>query len=144
MRHRKKGAKLGRPKAHREALLMNLANATFTHYGIVTTQEKAKEVTRLIARLIDYGKQGDIPARREVNSLLRNREMVLKLFKEIAPRFTERKSGYTRIVKLAPRKGDGAHLALLELLGFEKERKEKQDKLEQRRKDKAEKQMRGM
>ena len=144
MRHRKKIRKLNRPKAHREALLANLANATLTSYGIVTTREKAKETSKLLARLIDFAKEGTVASKREAKSLLKNKEIVYKLFNEVAPRLTERKSGYTRIVGLPPRKGDGANLALLELIGFDKERKEKQDMLEQRRKDKEEKKLRGM
>lgn len=144
MRHGKKVHKLNRPKAHREALLANLASAALTNYGIITTREKAKETSKLLARVIDFAKEGTISGKREAKSLLKNKEIVQKLFTEVAPRLTERKSGYTRIVGLPPRKGDGANLALLEIIGFDKERKEKQDALEQKRKDKAEKQLRGM
>ncbi|MDI6840509.1 MAG: 50S ribosomal protein L17 [bacterium] len=144
MRHNKKVRKLGRPRDARRALLSNLVRSIFTHYGIVTTLSKAKEASRLISRLITFAKIGSTSARREVFAHLQDKKIVQKLFNDIAPRFADRKGGYTRIIRLGPRKGDGAKMSLLELIGFEGERKKKQEELEERRKEREEKELRGV
>src|SRR5512137_1021346 len=106
MRHGNKVKKLNRTKSHREAMLMNLMYALFTHYGIVTTIQKAKQVKSKVDRVLTFAKGNDIKARRDVNKLLRNNKKVVKnLFSTIIPRCAERKSGYTRIINLPPRKG---------------------------------------
>ncbi len=143
MRHRKRVKKLNRPKAHRMRLLENLACAAFTHYGIVTTQTRAKEASKFIEKLITFAKLGTLAARRRVFAKIKDKNIVQKLFDDIAPRFQNRKGGYTRIVSLGPRKGDGAELVLLELLGFEDERKRKQEKREEKRKEREEHELRG-
>ncbi len=143
MRHRKRVKKLNRPKAHRMRLLENLACAAFTHYGIVTTQTRAKEAIKFIESLITFAKLGTLAARRRVFAEIKDKNIVQKLFDDIAPRFQNRKGGYTRIVSLGPRKGDGAELVLLELLGFEDERKHKQEKREEKRKEREEHELRG-
>jgi large subunit ribosomal protein L17 len=143
MRHKKKVKKLNRPRKHRIALLKNQARAILTHYGIVTTLQKAKETSRIVSHLITFAKMGTLAARREVFAWLQDRTLVKKLFEEIAPRFTDRKGGYTRIVQLGPRKGDGAKLALLELVGFDEERKKKQEELAEKSKEREEKKLRG-
>lgn len=143
MRHLKKVKKLGLPVAHRKALLRNLARSVFTHYGIVTTLPKAKESSKLISHLITFAKKNTLSARRQVFASLQDEGLVKKLFDDIAPRFSDRKGGYTRIVHLGPRKGDGAELALLDLVGFDDERKKKQEELAGRRKDREERRLKG-
>lgn len=143
MRHQKRLKKLNRPSGHRKALLRNLACEAFTHYGIVTTREKAKAAAKLISRLITFAKLGTIGARRQAFGVLQDKRVVQKLFDDIGPRFAERKGGYTRIVSLGPRKGDGARLVLLELLGFDDERKKRQEGLAEKRKEREERKLRG-
>jgi len=143
MRHRNRVKKLNRPKAHRMRLLENLACAIFTHYGIVTTRTRAKEASKFIGSLITFAKIGTLAARRRIFAKVKNKNVVQKLFNDVAPRFSDRKGGYTRIVPLGPRKGDGAELALLELLGFDKERKHKQEEREGKRKEREERELRG-
>ena len=116
MRHAKAGKKLGRDAAHRKALYSNLAGALITHGRIETTEAKAKAVRPLAEKMITLGKRGDLHARRQAMAELRSNDVVHKLFADVAPRFAEREGGYTRIVKLGPRQGDAASMALLELV----------------------------
>lgn len=144
MRHGNKVKKLNRTKSHREAMLVNLMDAVFMHYSIVTTVQKAKETKRFIDRVLTFAKGDKLSAYRHLNRLLRNNKKVIKqIFTTIIPRVGERKSGYTRIIRLPPRKGDGAQLVLLELIGFEDERKKRFDAREAERKEREEKQLRG-
>jgi large subunit ribosomal protein L17 len=143
MRHRRKVNKLNRPKAHREALIKNEIKSLFTHYGIVTTLSKAKEVRKFASKLIKLAKRGTIAQRRKVFSYLQDRDLVKRVFEVIVPRMEEKESGFTRIVQLGPRKGDGAILALLEIIGFEEERRKRQEELEERRKEREEKKLKG-
>jgi large subunit ribosomal protein L17 len=119
MRHRVHGRKLGRPTPHRRALLKNLCTSLFEHERITTTVEKAKELRPVAEKLITLSKAGGLHARRQVAAQLLNAAVVKKLFDIIANRFADRNGGYTRIVKLGYRKGDGADLAVIELLGSE-------------------------
>ncbi len=119
MRHARSGKKLGRDSAHRKALYSNLAGALITHGRIETTEAKAKAVRPYAEKLITLGKRGDLHARRQAMAELRSNDVVHKLFADIAPRFTERNGGYTRVVKLGPRQGDAAQMALLELVDFD-------------------------
>ena len=114
MRHKSKGRKLGRDSAHRKALFSNLTGALVTHGRIKTTLAKAKEVRPIAERMVTLGKRGDLHARRQAKAFLRSGDVVHVLFAEVAPRFTERPGGYTRIVKLGPRQGDGAEMAYIE------------------------------
>lgn len=130
MRHRKRGRKLGRNPAHRKALLRNMANSLFLYGRIITTVPKAKELRPFAERLITIARRGTLHARRLVISRLgkqpiperhpdhgRYRNVVHKLFDEIAPRYIDRPGGYTRIVRLAKRRiGDAAELAVIELV----------------------------
>jgi large subunit ribosomal protein L17 len=128
MRHRKTVAKLNRTASHRKAMLSNLATQLFEHKKIRTTQAKAK-ATRIVAeRLITFAKKGDLASRRQVLKTVRDKKVVKELFEEVAPTFENRNGGYTRIVKLGKRLGDGAELAFLELIGYEGVRKEKKEK----------------
>lgn len=119
MRHRKKIHKLGRSKSHREATLRNIARAMIEHHQIKTTLAKAKAARSFVERLITYGKKDTVAARRLAFKFLQNHQLVKVLFDEIAPTFADRNGGYTRIIKLGHRQGDGAELAILQLVGFE-------------------------
>ncbi len=116
MRHRVKGRKLSRTSEHRRALLNNMAASLFIHDGVKTTVAKAKELRPFAERLITMARRGDLHARRQVERRIRNRKAADRLFKEIGPRFASRPGGYTRILKLGHRPGDGAELARIELL----------------------------
>jgi large subunit ribosomal protein L17 len=115
MRHRHGLRKLNRTSAHREALLRNLCNALLRHEIIKTTLPKAKELRRVVEPLITLGKKPSLANRRLAFDRLRDREMVVKLFNELGPRFAARPGGYTRIMKFGFRVGDNAPMALVEL-----------------------------
>ena len=119
VRHQRSGKKLGRDSAHRKALYSNLAGALIEHGRIQTTEAKAKAVKPFAEKLITLGKRGDLHARRQALAALRSNDVVHRLFAEIAPRFSDRPGGYTRIVKLGPRQGDAADMVYLELVDFE-------------------------
>lgn len=115
MRHHRRTARLGRNFSERRALLENLVGSLLSHQEIKTTLPKAKAAKRLADHVITLGKNDTLASRRQVFSYLQDHQLTSKLFKEVAPRFKERKGGYTRILQLQRRKGDGAQLALLEL-----------------------------
>jgi len=118
--------------------LVALATALFVHKRITTTVAKAKEARGLAERLITFAKRGDVSARRHVRRFIQDRTVVKNLFEEIAPRYSERAGGYTRVVKLGQRTGDAAPLAILELVGYEGVQIEKARKAkEEREKRKA-------
>ena len=123
MRHRNEGRKLSRNTSHRRALLRNLVTALLEHGRLMTTLPKAKEVRPLAERMITLGKRDNLQARRMVHSYLLKDETARKVFTTIAPKFADRKGGYSRIIKLGNRKGDGADLAIIELLGSDLEAK---------------------
>lgn len=116
MRHRAKGRQLSRTSTHKRAMLNNMATSLFEHGGIVTTAAKAKELRPFAEKLITLARRGDLHARRLVQQKIKNREIVGRLFTEIGPRFAGRPGGYTRILKLGHRVGDGAETARIELL----------------------------
>lgn len=116
MGHRDKVKKLGRTKPHREAMLANMAMSLFTHRVIKTTDAKAKALKPLVDRLISTGKEDTLHAKRMVARTINNKEVFKKLFAEIIPQFTDRTSGFTRVVKLGVRRGDGAPISVVELL----------------------------
>ena len=111
-----KGPRLGGGPAHERLLLANLATALFEHDRITTTEAKAKRLRPLAEKLITFAKRGELHHRRQVLKVIRDKDVVHKLFAEIGPRFAERPGGYTRIVKTAPRKGDNAPMAVIELV----------------------------
>jgi large subunit ribosomal protein L17 len=111
-----KGRRLGSGPAHQRLMLANLATALFQHTRITTTEAKAKRLRPLAERLITFAKRGDLHARRQVLSVIRDKDVVHALFADIGPRFAERPGGYTRIVKVGPRKGDNAPMAVIELV----------------------------
>ena len=116
MRHRAKGRQLSRTASHRKALLANLATSLFRHERVVTTEAKAKALRPYAERLITKAKRGDLASRRDVLKDIPDRDVVARLFHEIGPRFEDREGGYTRILKLGPRKGDAAPMARIELV----------------------------
>ena len=117
MRHAKQRNKLSRDSAHRQALLRNLCREVIEHERIKTSQAKAKAVKPEVEKLITLGKRGDLHARRQALSELgQDKFLVHKLFEEVAPRYAERPGGYTRIVKLGPRRSDSTEMVFLELV----------------------------
>jgi large subunit ribosomal protein L17 len=116
MRHAKKGRKIGTSASHRKAIFDGLARQLIIHERVKTTEAKAKELRPMVEKIITLGKRGDLHARRQALAVLRDREVVHKLFAEVGPRFAERDGGYTRILKLGPRQGDAAPVAMIELV----------------------------
>ena len=116
MRHRAKGRQLSRTSTHRRAMLNNMATSLFEHGRVVTTEAKAKELRPFAEKLITLARRGDLHARRLVQRKIKDRETLSRLFSEIGPRFAARPGGYTRILKLGHREGDGADVARIELL----------------------------
>lgn len=112
----RKGPRLGSGPSHERLLLGGLAAALFEHEKVRTTEAKAKALRPLAERLITFAKRGDVNARRQVLKVVPDRDVVHRLFAEIGPRMAEREGGYTRILKLGPRKGDGAPMAVIELV----------------------------
>src|SRR5918998_6547588 len=112
----KKGARLGSNPKHQRLMLSNLASSLFEHERITTTEAKAKLLRPFAERLITKAKKGSVHHRRQVLSLIQDRALVHKLFDDIGPRFADRNGGYTRILKLGPRNGDGAPMVLIELV----------------------------
>jgi large subunit ribosomal protein L17 len=116
MRHRAKNRQLSRTSSHRRAMLSNMATSLFMHGKVVTTVAKAKELRPVAEKLITLARRGDLHARRLVEKRIRDKAVSTVLFKEIGPRFAARPGGYTRIIRLGHRVGDGADTARLELL----------------------------
>lgn len=116
MRHRLHGRKLNRTASHRKAMFSNMANALIKHEQIITTLPKAKELRRVVERLITLGKKGGLSNRRLAFSRLRDDAMVEKLFTVLGERYAERKGGYTRVLKAGFRYGDAAPMAVIELV----------------------------
>ena len=119
MRHARSGKKLGRDSAHRKALYSNLAGALIEHGRIKTTVTKAKAVKPHVEHMITLGRRGDLHARRQATAFLRSRDVVHKLFADVAPLFKDRPGGYTRIIKIGTRPGDAAEMAYIELVAEE-------------------------
>ncbi len=111
-----KGPRLGGSPAHERLLLANLATALFQHGRITTTETKAKRLRPLAERLVTFAKRGDLHARRQVMTVVKDKDVVYTLFDQIGPRYTTRPGGYTRIIKVGPRKGDNAPMAIIELV----------------------------
>jgi large subunit ribosomal protein L17 len=125
MRHRIKGKKLSRDSAQRKALLRSLVTSFLEKERIRTTLAKAKATRPIAEKMITLAKKNSLHSRRLALRFIYKRAVVKKLFDEIGPRFSERPGGYTRMVKIGPRAGDGAEMALLELVGTEFKKKEK-------------------
>jgi large subunit ribosomal protein L17 len=120
MRHRIASRKLGRTSSHRMAMLRNMATSLLAHERIHTTDSKAKELRKIAEQMISLGKRGDLHSRRQAGAVLRTSQVTRKLFSELADRYREVSGGYTRIVKVGPRRGDGAMTSLIELVKPEK------------------------
>ena len=128
MRHHKAGLKLNRTSSHRNAMFRNMVTSLFKHDRIRTTDTKAKELKRWADNLITLAKRGDLHARRQALSIVREKDVVHKLFSEVENRFSDTKSGYTRVVRLGRRPGDAAPMSLVELVAAEAEKKKKERK----------------
>ncbi len=124
MRHRMHQRKLGRTSAHRKAMFRNQLVALFEHERIITTLPKAKELRPIAERMVTLARTGTLADRRRVLTMVPDKAVVRKLFDDIAPRFMERPGGYTRIVRLGRRRGDGAELAIIEFVDYVLEAKE--------------------
>jgi len=116
MRHKVAGRKLGRATAHRRAMYRNLVTDLLNYEKITTTEAKAKEVRGLAENMITLGKGGGLHSRRQALSFIMDKKVTEKVFSELAPRYAQRPGGYTRIIKLGPRLGDGAAMVQLELV----------------------------
>lgn len=119
MRHRVSGRKLGRTSAHRKAMFRNQLTALFTHERIITTVAKAKDLRPLAERMVTIARKDTLQGRREVLRWVPDKEVVRRLFDDVAPRFAGRPGGYTRILRLGRRHGDGAELAIIEFVDYE-------------------------
>lgn len=108
--------KLGFQTDHRVAMLRNMTSSLIQHGRIVTTVSRAKELRRVVERMITLGKRGDLHARRQALAFIYDKDSVYKLFEEVAPKYKERNGGYTRILKMGPRRGDGAEMVIIELV----------------------------
>ena len=128
MRHRLSGRKLNRTKSHRRALFANMAVALITHEQIKTTLPKAKDLRSIADKMITLGKRGDLHARRQAVSFLRDEAAVKKLFEVLGPRYKERNGGYTRVLKAGFRYGDAAPMAFIELVERDVDAKGAEDK----------------
>ncbi len=128
MRHLKAGSKLGRNPAHRRATLRNLVTNVIERERIATTLTRAKAARRLVERMITLGKRDSLHARRQAAAFLMTPAATQKLFNDVAPRFGDRQGGYTRIIHSGWRIGDGAQLAILELVGYKLKKKEKKER----------------
>ena len=143
MRHRKAGFQLQRDPSARRALLRGLTTSVILEDRVITTVTKAKAVKPLVEKMITLGKKDTLHTRRQAASYLQTPGAVQRLFDTLAPRFAERKGGYTRVVRLGPRKGDGAEMALIEVLGAElqkrgeERRKRREERMKQQQEEAA-------
>ncbi len=128
MRHNKSGRRLGRKPDHRQHMMRNMVTSFFEKERITTTVTRAKELRKVIDKMITLGKRGDLHARRQALQVIRDPRVVAKLFEMIALRYSERPGGYTRIIKLENRQGDNAPMAIIELVEENFEPKQKAEK----------------
>ncbi|HSR36314.1 MAG TPA: 50S ribosomal protein L17 [Desulfurivibrionaceae bacterium] len=118
MRHKKAGNRLGRNGSHREAMLRNMVTSLLAHERIVTTAAKAKEVRKVADKMITLAKRGDLHARRQALAVVRDKDVVAKLFDKLRSDYMDRNGGYTRIIRTGNRLGDAAEMAILELVNY--------------------------
>ena len=123
MRHQKTGRKLGRNSSHRQAMFRNMVTSLLKHEQLETTDSKAKELKPIAEKLITLAKRGDLHARRQALSYLKEKPVTHRLFEELKDRYLDRQGGYVRIIKKGHRKGDGAPVSIIQLLPSEKEQK---------------------
>jgi large subunit ribosomal protein L17 len=127
MRHRKSGRRLGRTGSHKKAMFRNMVTSVFEHERIVTTTPKAKEVRKVVDKMITLAKRGDLHAKRQAMSFIQSRDVVAKLFDEISGQFADRNGGYTRIIQTGQRRGDAAPMAILELVTYSEDIEEESE-----------------
>lgn len=138
MRHRKAGRPLGRNSSHRRALFRNLVTSFLRYERIETTEAKAKEIRSIADQMITLGKRGDLHARRQAAAYILDRDVVTRLFSDVAPRFSAKSGGYTRLIKTRVRHGDGAPMVIVELTEIKKaEAPEKKEKPAAEKKEKS-------
>lgn len=137
MYHGKAGRKLGRTSSHREAMLRNMVTSVIKHERIRTTDTRAKELKKLAEKMVTLGKKGSLHARRQALAVVRDKEMVSKLFGELTERYRNRAGGYTRIVKAGYRYGDNAPVSILEFIPDEKKKEKAKPKAKAKTKAKA-------
>ncbi len=125
MKHNIKNKKLNKTSSHRKAMFMNMSNSLIKHEQITTTLPKAKELKRFVEKIVTLGKNGNLSSRRKAISILQDEKMVKKIFDTISKRYSERKGGYTRIIKLGNRFGDNAPTAVIEFVDRDEEAKGK-------------------
>jgi large subunit ribosomal protein L17 len=116
MRHRKVSRKLGRDTEHHEAILRNMVTDLFKHGKVTTTLAKAKELRRVADKMITFAKKGDLASRRRALAFIRDKGVVKKLFNQLREKYLDRSGGYTRIIKIGPRRGDASIMAIVELV----------------------------
>ena len=121
MRHRKAGNRLSRTTPHRQAMIRNMVTSLLEHERIVTTTPKAKEVRKVADKMITLAKRGDLHARRQALSVIRDKNVVAKLFDQLKDEYMDRNGGYTRIIRTGNRLGDAADMAILELVNYTEE-----------------------
>lgn len=121
MRHRKAGKRLGRTTSHRLAMVRNMVTSLLDHERIVTTTPKAKEIRKVVDKMITLGKRGDLHARRQALTVVHDKRVVAKLFGELRDEYMDRNGGYTRIIRTGNRNGDAAPMAILELVNYKEE-----------------------
>jgi len=114
MRHGKSGRKLGRTSSHRNAMLRNMVTSFLRYESVKTTDARAKELRKIAEKMITLGKRGDVHARRQALAVIRDRDVVTKIFSEFAQRYRDRSGGYTRIIKAGYREGDSAPISIIE------------------------------
>ena len=137
MRHRKSGVKLNRTSSHRDAMFRNMVTSLFKYERIRTTDAKAKELRRWADRIITLAKKGDLHARRQALAIVREKDVVHKLFEQVQERFGKINGGYTRIIKLGRRPGDAAAVSLIELISVDETGKKKKKKVKSAAKKQA-------
>jgi len=125
MRHRKIGRRLGRNSSHRNAMFRNMVTSLFRYEQLETTDSKAKELRPIAEKMITLAKRGDLHARRQALSYIRDKDVTHRLFEELKDRYSDRQGGYLRIVKKGNRRGDGAPVSVIQLLPAEQEKKTK-------------------
>ena len=127
MRHRKAGRRLGRTTSHRRAMIRNMVTSVFEHERIVTTTPKAKEVRKVVDKMITLAKRGGLHARRQALSFMQDKKVVAKLFDSLKDDYMDRNGGYTRIIQTGNRLGDAAPMAILELVNYQEDDLEEDD-----------------
>jgi len=137
MHHGKTGSKLGRSSSHKEAMLRNMVTSVIKYERIRTTDTKAKELKKVAEKMITLGKKGSLHARRQALAVVRDKDMVGKLFGELTERYRNRPGGYTRIVKAGYRFGDNAPVSILEFINDEKKKEKAKPKTRGKAKEKA-------